>query len=176
MSAARSAVVVVDYVDPYGARTRLPSRVLSAPPLPLAAPPFPNKSSSSRRGISLPHLGGRTKDDDLTARRAVAELGASGFAIGVQKARSTSALAAIGAVIKPQRMPFKMMIGVDRKRAARAEKAETEARLSGVVRAGGAGGNKRKKLAAKKAGREREAEDEPTPYDQRGSVLHAGKR
>lgn len=169
----RSSVVVVDYVDPYGSRARLPPRVVAAAPAPVV-----ERKRGPRGHSSLPHPGGRTKDDDLDARRAVAELGASGFSVGLKKARAVSALAAIGAIVKTQRMPFKMMLGVERKRAERASKTEAETLLSGVVRAGGAGGAKRKKDALRKAKRERgtEAEDEPTPYDQRGSVLHAGKR
>jgi hypothetical protein len=159
----RGPVVVVDYADPFDARPRMTSAAAAA----------------ARHGDARASGGGgparaapRSKDDDLRARRAVAELGASGFSQSAKRARGDSALAAIGAVVKQQRMPFRMALGVAAKRAKRAAAAEAEARASGVVRAGGAGANKRAKRAAKAKNREREAPDEPTPYDQRGAVLH----
>ena len=104
-------------------------------------------------------------DTDRDVRASVAALGASGFELKAKRARASSALEAIGAVVKKQRMPFKMMIGVDRARAVRAARADEEARASGVVRAGG---TKKRKVRKQ---RERDAPDVPEPFDIRGGVM-----
>ncbi len=108
----------------------------------------------------------------VTSKRSVwasvAELGASGFQDSKRKALASSKLAAVGGLVadrsQGQRMPFKMYLGVARARKERGAKEEERARVSGVVLP------KAKKKARKQ--REREAPDEPTPSNIRGSVMH----
>jgi hypothetical protein len=98
---------------------------------------------------------------------SVAELGASGFQESKRKALGSAALAATGARLTAQRMPFKMYLGVSRARKERGEKEAERARVSGVVLP-------KAKRKARKV-REKAAADEPIPKNIRGSVMHAAQ-
>jgi len=100
---------------------------------------------------------------------SVAALGAAGFEGAQRKQWESTQLASLGVKLKgkAQKMPFKMFLGVSKARAARAAKAEEEARISGAVRPGGAGKKKKRR-----APREEEPEDAPVPDNIRGPVMH----
>jgi hypothetical protein len=102
---------------------------------------------------------------------SVAALGAAGFEGSQRKQWESSQLSALGVKLKgkAQKMPFKMFLGVSKARAARAAKAEEEARVSGAVRPGGAGKKKKRR-----GPREEDPEDMPVPENIRGPVMHVG--
>ena len=101
---------------------------------------------------------------------SVAELGVSGFKDAQRKAYDSSRLAAAGGVVRaPQRMPFKMFLGVSKARRERTAKEDERTRVSGVVKPGGKKKKERKQ-------RERAALDEPIPRNIVGSVMHARDR
>lgn len=120
--------------------------------------------------------------DFRQALNSVRELGGSALDGGrPRKALEAKKLASLGAHVqwKPQTMPYRMALGVNKKRKEREAVAMAEAREAGH----GLGMNKNGKRAKahkadvrrSKSRGEKAASDEPVPHTVRGPVMHVGK-